>query len=274
LRPEDGYWPNAWNASRWAEAALAVVEAAESRGTPFAWVIADLEPPPWVIDELGRLLRDRRIVSAWRFLRALPSGSGRDARAPGWPEHDFPGATPLGGGQSLREAIVRLHERGVLVQAVTVPLALDGPFAHRLMAALGIDFLDLGWDEVSFMAYRPEFQRLAGPMSADIVARYAADAVARFGSRAGLAIGEVGSPGFPAPVPGYTDPYELQADLAACRTTSLPAVSIFSLDGMLEQGGLTRWLDAPAERPPRSEPKAGLIRLAIDAACRFLPEPE
>ncbi|MBM3269917.1 MAG: hypothetical protein FJZ01_19970 [Candidatus Sericytochromatia bacterium] len=256
LAPEEGYWPNAWNAGHWAELALAFADRAALRGTPPAWVIADLEPPPERISALAGALAARRWREAWRLAADLPAAGG------------------AGDGAALRGAIANLQARGIRVQAVTLPLALDGPFADRLLAGLGVDFLALPWDEVSFMAYRPEFARLAGPLGADLVGSYAADAVARFGPRASLAIGEVGSPGFPAPVAGYTDPAELQADLAACRAARLPAISIFSLDGLLQQGGLARWLDAAPAAAPRPSPRSALVRLAVATACLLLPDPD
>ncbi len=303
LREEDGYWPNAWNADRAARAVREVVAAAADAGTPVPWVILDLEPPPGLMQDLGARLGRGDLRGAWRLLagrkHALDSdlladhGRNPDSDSLAARGHGLDSVPLAGRGHSdgdrrpdqvsagrilaapgtriYGQLIADLHARGTRVQAVTLPMALDGPAAHRLLAALGIPLFDLPWDEVTFMAYRPEFVRLAGPMGADLVARYARAAVRRFGPVATLAIGEVGSPGFPVPVPGYTDPADLQADLAACRAAGLTGASIFSLDGVLEQGGLAPWFDRPAAPPPVRELRPALLRLAIDAACRLLP---
>lgn len=258
LGKDEGYWPNAWNAGRAAEAVRGFAAAARAARAPVPWVVLDLEPPPERMQALGERLGRGDWRGAWRLLQdpEVPAGSCTQAAH-----------------RIYADLIADLQARGTRVQAVTLPMALDGPAADRLVAALGIPLAGLAWDEVSFMAYRPEFVRLAGPMGADLVARYARAAVRRHGERASLAIGEVGTPGFPVPVPGYTDPADLQADLAACRAAGLPAASIFSLDGLVEQGGLERWLDAPPQGPPRPEIRPALLRLAIGAACRLLPRP-
>jgi hypothetical protein len=255
LDKADGYWPNAWNAAIVADAARRLLDAADRHGAPLEWLIFDFEPPPDLALRLAGFASEGRW---WSLLGALRSAR-RENRV-------------------LRPEIVyqaifdELRRAGVRRQIVTMPMSLDEPFGPRLSGALGIDCLTLLADEFSVMAYRPEFARMAGPLTADIVGSYARTTVKLYGDTAGIAIGEIGSPGYPVPVPGYSDPADFQADLAACRAAGIASVSVFSLDGILEQGGLERWFDAPPVEAPGRDWRAARLRLTLAAATLLLPK--
>jgi len=256
LDKADGYWPNAWNARIAADAARRLLDAADRHGAPLEWLIFDFEPPPDLMLQLashGRNRDWRRLIGALR--RARYENRRLDACS------------------AYAELWKELTASGVRLMTVTMPIVLDKAFGTRLADALGIGFCTaLPVEEFATMAYRPEFERFAGPLTADVVRSYAATTMHLSGRWAGIAIGEIGSPGFPVPVPGYTDPSELQADLASCRAAGIGSVSIFSLDGILEQGGLARWLDAPQVAAPRRDWRAARLRLALAAASLLLPK--
>lgn len=256
LREEDGYWANKWNAPQVRRHVLSFLDGLEAEGLSTGWIILDVEPPATLTGALAARLKRFDLVGAHRLLAAASrDGALSEARA------------AYGG------LVETLHARGVKVQAVSTPMILDDAPGHdRIESALGTPMSGVGWDEVSFMAYRPEFTRMVGRVGPDLVYRYALEARRRFGDRAGLDVGEVGSPGYPEPVPGYTDPRELEGDLAACRAAGLSRVNVFSLDGVIEQGGTARWLAVPEPAVPRREIKPALLRLFFRALARTLPE--
>ena len=249
LEKEDGYWPSKWNHVAFKEQLNRVRDALDG---PPDWIIFDLEPAAHLLGRLSSALSCGRLRAAHSILKeaALSASLQHSEEAYG-------------------RQIADLLKEGTKAMAVTLPLILDG--GRKLENALGIPVSGVAWDEVSFMVYRPEFERLAGRLGADIVFRYARAARARFGNRAALALGEVGTIGYPGPTPGYTDPANLVADIAAARAGGVANLHIFSLDGILEQGGLARWLHLPEALRPRSRVKAGLIRTAIRQASRLLP---
>jgi len=159
------------------------------------------------------------------------------------------------------------------VHAVTTPMVLDDLAVGkgRLQSALGIPVDGVDWDEVTFMAYRTEFMRLAGRMGGDIVHRYARDAHRHFGDRAGLDLGVIGTPGFGSQSLGYTDPQDLATDIQAARMGGVGRLNVFSLDGMLEQGGLDRWMTATSTASIKPEAKALFLRALVQAVARTLP---
>jgi hypothetical protein len=256
LAPGAGYWANKWNASQVRAHVHLFLDDLKSNGLSTEWVTLDVEPPATLTKQLGTSLSHFDLVAARRALvDSSHSASLFEARA------------------SYQQLVDELHQAGVKLHAVTSSSVLDEPDSgqYRMQSALGTPIEGVAWDEVTFMAYRPEFEKLVGGLGADLVYRYAIDAKRMFGDRAGMDVGEVGSPGYPVPSPGYTDPAQLQADLAAVRAAGIGRADIYSLDGMVQLGGVGRWISAPAAaRPPRSL-KAALLRCFFKLIARTLP---
>jgi hypothetical protein len=256
---EDGYWANKWNYRQVSRYVQNVIEAMAVHQLRPQMITLDIEPPVSLTQPLAEHLERVDLLGARRLLVASSrDGSLREARD--------------GYGQLVQS----LHAQGIRVHAVTTPMVLDDMAVgrSRLQSALGVPVEGVSWDDVTFMAYRTEFLRLAGPLGGDVVHRYAKDAVRFFGARAGMDIGVIGSPGFGNPAPGYTDPRDLAVDLNAVRKAGVGRVNIFSLDGMIEQGGVERWSMVPEASPVKREAKALLLRALIQTVTRTLPAEE
>lgn len=253
---EHGYWANKWNHAEVSRFAREVTARLASKGLRPAAITLDIEPPVSLTKPLAERLERIDLLGARRLLVASSKdGSLAEARS------------------AYRSLVADMHAQGIRVHAVTTPMVLDDLVVGkgRLQGALGIPVEGVEWDEVTFMAYRSEFLRLAGRMGGDIVRRYAQDANRFFGARAGLDLGVIGTPGFGGPANGYTDPRELAIDLHAARMGGMGRVNLFSLDGLLEQGGVDRWVDATASAPVKREAKALFVRALVQAVARTLP---
>ena len=174
LDEKDGYWFNKWNVAKNAAFAKRFVDEMESRGAKPDWITFDLEPPQTLVASLQAAFDKRQFGKA---LRAL-SVAARSA--------SLSKAT-----QEIRTLVDELHSRGIKVHAVTTNFVLDDGKSGKIQNALGTPVAGIPYDEVSFMIYRPELEKILGPgLSSKIVEIYAKRAKSKFGARAAIDIGE------------------------------------------------------------------------------------
>src|SRR5262245_55247050 len=134
---------------------------------------------------------------------------------------------------------------------------------------MDVPVLGLAWDQASFMVYQSLIYDLTGEWHGpDVVASYTSSARDLFGDRGAVALGIVGSAGITPVALSYPDPDPLLADHAAARARSAAAVSIYSLDGLLQQEDPATWLDTDiaAAEPPEvtSEYLRRLVTALLD----------
>jgi hypothetical protein len=256
--PEEGLWLNVSNVSQFGEFAIQIVQAAELEGVPVDWLIFDIEPSL----ELAVMLREATddLVGLLRILRT---------------QYD-PDAFALAV-EELSQLIVGLQQQGKQVMAVTLPWTIDDFIDGDadLQNFFNTPVAGIPWDEVSVIVYRTFLADLFGlPLSTAIVGRYATDARVLYHDRAEIAVGTIGTPGILVPR-GYEDPRALARDISAAVNAGITRVSIYSLDGALELGGLRRWLSAfqnlPAVRPGIFAPFTDLVRALIRLADLVAP---
>lgn len=171
----------------------------------------------------------------------------------------------------LQSLVDNLHARNVKVMAATLPWIVDdlGDGDPDLQDLFNTPLADIPWDEVSVMTYRPIWSNLFRlPFTPAFVARYAAQAKRFFGDRAEIAIGHVGTPGLLVE-PGYLIPSPLVEDATASVMAGVDRISIYSLDGLVEQGGARTWLAAlrkPATlRPNFFNPMLDIFSLVVNS---------
>jgi hypothetical protein len=228
----------------------------DEEGLPVNWISFDLESPPEVQSELVHQLSHLELWGALKLLRE----NARSGRLP-------PALA------QLSALVSELHARGVRAHAVTMPMVLEDARAGdtRIQAALEIPFSGVDWDEISVMLYRPEFQRFAHGLGPRIVYDYARTLGRLFPGKASVDLGEVGTAGYPAPSPGYVDPENLHQDVAAALAAGIDRIHVYSLEGMLQQGGTARWLVPARPRCPRPSLRASLIERFLSWGHSLLP---
>ncbi len=245
LMPDEGVWLNENNIAAFADFAHHFLDQAAAAGVPIDWLIFDIEPPFDLAESLSADSNDPLALIAQLVEQA-------DAAA-------FASATA-----ELQNLVAGLQGRNVRVMAVILPWIVDDLLDgdNDLQDLFNTPFADVPWDEVSVIVYRPTLGELFGvPLPPEFVGRYADDARRLFGERASLALGNVGTPGLLV-APGYEDPPPLLADTAAAALAGVDRVSVYSLEGMIEQGGLRRWLLALTTPPPLLP---GLFAPQVDA---------
>ena len=221
LTEKDGYWFNKWNFPQAKSFVDLFVSEMKQRNIKLQWLVFDVEPPRSLIEEAQKLLQEGHYLTALHLL-----------------QHSSQDASLAAAERAYAQLVDDLHQQGVHVQGVISNFVLnDLQDSHRrIQSALGTPVFGIAWDEISFMVYRVEFQRVLGPVGPWIVYEYAKRAHSFFGSRAGLDIGEAGHVSYPAPFSGYTDPQDLKDDLAAVSAAGLEKIHIYSLDGISERG--------------------------------------
>lgn len=231
--PEHGLWLNEGNVRGFTVLAEAYLEWAEQQGCLPHALLFDLEPSK---DYLEALLD----AAGWSDLSAVMEiASG----------HLDPTGFALAR-ERMNAMIDRLGELGVEAWVVTFHLALDDAVDGDtdLQDLFDIPLDGVAWDKVIMMLYRPMVVRLTGvPLSPGFVGRYADLMRDRFGDRAEVAVGQIGTVGVTR-TEGYESPLAIGLDISAAASKGVTAFSLFSLDGMLTTGGLRPWLDA-ATRP-------------------------
>lgn len=256
--PEQGVWLNEENVTEHAAFARRLVELADEHEAPIEWLIFDLEPDFAYAEALRAAANSGNVQSLLDLL-----GGHLDAVA-------FEQATA-----AVHEIVTDLHDRNVNVMAVTLPWTIDdlADGDADLQDLFDTPLADIPWDQVAVMAYRPVFAELFGvPLSPGYVAGYARSLREAFGSRAHVAVGNISTAGRLVP-PGYVDPFDVRRDVSAACSAGIDSMSLFSLDGMLEEGGVRRWLESattPTPRIPYLDPLADLLRVGLNWADRLI----
>jgi len=222
-----GLWPMIANEDgRWASAAshekfIAFADKLSGQ-VPFAdEMIIDLEPPLFQLER-------------WK--------AGR----PTWRQTPTPRAY-----RTARDAYVSAVERWRARHRVTtavmplVAIELRGQWLQRVM---GTPASDLPVDRHSVMAYTS----LMEGWSRGVINRGRAEALLlatahltriRFGPRAGLSLGTVGTGAF-GDEPSYRDPGELARDVALALRGGVTELSLFDLGGVVRRPPAEAWFDA------------------------------
>ncbi|HTL11633.1 MAG TPA: hypothetical protein VL588_04055 [Bdellovibrionota bacterium] len=239
LAPEQGYWAHQSNTAEICAWVREFLQASARRGLGPDWITLGFEPSAQFMASLQSDFAAHHWFKALGRLRSAKNDAGyASAQA------------------ALSDLLGELHSRGIRAHAVTTPLVLHGSAKRdRVARALGLPLVDLPWDEISYMAYRPEFKKVLGAqLGPDLAYLYGQRARERDGDRAGLDLGEVGTITFPALTQGFGDPRELAADWAAAKAAGIDHIHLYALDGMLQSGGAwTDWLSEPEARKPRRE---------------------
>jgi hypothetical protein len=185
-------------------------------------IILDLEPP------LAQLKK-------WKDLR------------PAWTARSGYGAAK----GTLVDAIARWQPRRVTTAVMPFLAAeLAGEWMQRL---LGTPVSELPVARHSVMAYTSLFEGwsrgLVGRRRAELLlAGTARLAQQRFGARAGLSLGTVGTGAF-GDEPSYRDVAELARDVAIARRAGIAELSLFELGGIVRRAPAEAWLDALCADP-------------------------
>lgn len=171
---------------------------------------------------------------------------------------------------ALTSHVARLGERAA-VSCAAVPLVLldEGPRRPLFQALLGTPVDGVPFGSVSVMAYTTILEGWSGGLldrrgSVGVLAECARLAVARYGERASLSLGTVGTGAF-HDEPIYRSPRELAEDVAAARAFGVDDLTLFDLGGVLRRGPPEAWLSAFVE--PVDLPRALPRRVTLGSAC-------
>lgn len=251
LDKSKGYWPNKWNLRDFRDYCLNFFEECKRNGVEVPWVIMDMEPHIELLLELEELLKGRSYFKARRLI--LEWGNRKD---------------PEISKREMQKLIAELHGLGKKVQVVAMPMVLDDK-KMKLQHNLGIPVMGLPWDEVSFMVYRPYFWDYVPGMTAEVVRCYGQDAVRAFGEKTSLALGPIGSPMVTKSQNFYRDPQGIHEDIAAANMAGIRSFSLFSLEGIREQGKLSEFTSTNGQFRARASLKVKLLRKAVKFGCEW-----
>jgi hypothetical protein len=236
LADEDGYWPNEHNVEAMRAATTAFLDWRDAEQLEVQWLIFDMEMSLQRTEEAAAVLDSEGTLAALSLIK-----EGRDPEA--FAENHA----------RYVELVEDLQARGAKIMAVTYPTVLDdlGDGDPDIQDQMDVPIVGVPWDQVSFMVYQSLIYDLTGSWHGpDIVHSYAVDAKLEFGERAAVALGIVGTAGIGGVDESYPDAPALLADHAAVRAAGIDAVSVYSLDGLMESGEPDEWLDrrvAPVE---------------------------
>lgn len=236
LPEEDGYWFNEENLLEAREQVFGFLDWIEERGIPLRWIMFDMELS---IDKV----------------RAMEGGGLVDTMIPLLKENVDPAAFQQSTAD-YAQFVSELQERGYKVTAAAYPFVLDDLLDgdSEIQDAWNTPVIEVGFDEIYFMAYRTSFARLLGiTPGPDLVYQYAGEARREFGTAGIMALGIVGDVGMVSEE-GYANPADLSVDVAAAYAGGSERVYVYSLDGMLTLENPDDWLDLSATEPEQPEP--------------------
>jgi hypothetical protein len=150
-----------------------------------------------------------------------------------------------------RETMIDATTRWIAERRVTtavMPLLAIELRGQWLQRALGTPATVLSVQRHSVMAYTSLFEGwsrgLVGRRRAELLlAACARLSRLRFGDRAGLSIGTVGTGAF-GDEPCYRNPAELARDVQLARKAGIEELSLFDLGGVIRRAPASAWLDA------------------------------
>lgn len=237
LDDQQGYWPNASNASLYCKEVARFVSWLETERLSIREVIVDMETPLMMSRLLKtHLLRGLKLeYQRWLSLsNHLQFWEGVD---------------------HFRQLVRALRQAGLRAQVVTYPMIVHDLVAGQtaFQEFLQVPVTPVDWDQISLMVYRSSFQDLLPfAISADLVYRYFKLAKTVLpNTPVCAALGVIGSIG-KVSEGGFQDPQALYQDLAAARAAGVTHAQLFSLDGMHQLGNPQDWLavfEAKAARP-------------------------
>ncbi|MBI4700846.1 MAG: hypothetical protein HY744_06735 [Deltaproteobacteria bacterium] len=246
LSEQDGYWANEHNASEVRAAALAFADWREAEALPVGWLIFDLEMALERSRAVSEAIEQEGLVAGLEKIK-----EGRDP------------ASFAAHRQQYFELVAELQARGLRVMGVTYPMVLDDAADgdDDIQDELDVPIGGVPWDEASFMVYQSLIYDLSGSWHGpDVIYSYARSAVEQHGARAAVALGIVGQAGIdPVSMP-YPDASTLLRDHAAARAGGAGSISIYSLDGLLQQDDPGAWLDAVVAPVVPEEGDAEVLR--------------
>jgi len=241
---DEGYWPSERNVEAWFARTFEILDELERFGVVPDWIAVDLEPP---YGQASRLLRRTLAVP---FAAAELAAENMDL------------ARFFASRQVFVEGVTALQRRGLRVLGVTAALA-----AHDLRDDIPLwqDMFEtpwsgVPWDAAGIMAYgsivagasrgvfsHADARALHQPLL-DHLAR-------RFERRAHVSLGVTGVGVF-GDEPSYTEPTELNRDVAAALQSGITDIAVFCLEGILARPDPETWLhaitSARASPPPRT----------------------
>jgi hypothetical protein len=252
LADDAGRWASVHNAAAFAELVRAICDTLEAAAAPAVDVLFDLEPP----FQQAKGLADLGAGNALKATLVEPDRLSRIAAGLGRNRGRDEAAAAL-----LARAVKELDARGLATSIAVWPLvALDPPGRRSWQSLLGTPVDELEASHVSVMMYTTILEgwsrgTLRRGDTQALLAAATARAVRRWGDRAGISLGCVGTGAF-ADEPVYRTPRELAEDVAIARAAGATKLSLFDLAGVLAREPAEAWLDAFVHGSP--EPKGAL----------------
>ncbi len=235
LSDEEGRWASVHNAAPFQQLTRSACDVLERAGVPPRDVLFDLEPPFAQARSLAAVAARSRNEEG---LARLATGLGRR------PASAFEAASQL-----LARTVDEIHARGITTSMAVWPLvALDPPRARGWQSLLGTPVDALGTGHVSVMMYTSILEgwsrgTLRRRDTTALLAAATARTMRRWGTRAGISLGCVGTGAF-EDEPVYRTPSELAEDVAVARASGCTQLTLFDLGGVLAREPAEAWLDA------------------------------
>jgi hypothetical protein len=240
LADDRGRWASVHNAHEFSALALAMCNRLDGADVRPREVMFDLEPP----------------FGEARSIFGLASKSMRGSKT---------------GARELARAAAELHAREIATSVAVWPLvALDAPGETGWQGLLGTPVDVLGSGHVSVMMYTTILEGWSGGTlrrrdATALLAKAATRAVDRWGTKAGISVGCVGTGAF-SDEPIYRAPSELAEDVAIASAAGCERLTLFDLAGVLAREPAEAWLDAFVAG---DEFRAGSISKRVHAARWF-----
>ncbi len=233
LSNDEGRWASAHNGEEFARNARRLVAELRARGCVVRAMMVDIESP---IDVMTRWLA--------RVKARVPRRTD-GAPTPSVPEIE----RRIEGDRALAALFDELAAEGVRVGAAVVPTDVLGRAVSRgLDWLLGLPNDDVAYEPASSMLYSSMMEGysrgwISRNLAKSLLERGARRAVSRFGPRAEVSLGVVGT-GALGDEPTYRDVSELREDVAIARRAGVSRLALFDLRGVLERKSPDEWLAA------------------------------
>ncbi len=252
LPMEDDYWPNEFNAAKFADLVERYIVWFECADIKVRWFLVDLEMPDWLSSQMGEV---------------LSSGGGSEQMQAMLESQINPDEFEQSE-STYNRMIWKWRDKGYHFAAVTYPFIIDdlADGDRDMQDLLAVPTTGVDYEYFGFMAYRSGMYELFGQeVNAWFSYTYAKKILETYGDKGITGFGVVG-------FPDYREPAILMEDIAAARAAGLDKFVIYSMDMIMVDPDPEAWLDFASVTPviPEKDDAIENLRLGlvvVDIMC-------
>lgn len=234
LERDQGPWANEYNFKPFGKLIRKTIEWLHKEQIQPEYIVINMENGIAQMDSIKNFLNNKNYSS---MVKLLLNNIDR--------EHFIKGV------EGYKKIVEEIHKKGFRAMITTYPFMVDD-FQDNdpdIQDLTNVPISGIDWDAFTFTPYRTAYSSDLGvTFTPYMVYEFGKAAKGLFREKARLSVGIIGKGEHG---PGYISPEDLGKDIAAAKAAGIDEVDLFHLNGMIQEGNVTDWINADvnAEMP-------------------------